>query len=185
MDDREITELFVLRSETAIAELDNKYGAVSTRVASNITGNREDAKECVNDAYLGVWNTVPPAKPNPLVAYLLRIVRNISVNRLIHNSRQKRNLPFYECAEELEYCIKGREDTESIVGKNELVHMIEQFLDTLSSENRFLFVRRYWYTDSYKDISDLTGLNEKVIRARLFRIRDKLKKHLIKGGVDL
>ncbi len=106
--------LLCIRSETAIAELDNKYGAVSTRVACNITGNREDAKECVNDAYLGVWNTVPPAKPNPLVAYLLRIVRNIAVNRFIHNSRQKRNLPFYECAEELEYCIKGREDTESI-----------------------------------------------------------------------
>ena len=65
MEDDKIIELFYERSEQAITELSDKYGAICNKIADNILNNRQDAEECVNDAYLAVWNTVPPQKPDP------------------------------------------------------------------------------------------------------------------------
>ena len=78
-DDEKIIELFFNRSEQAIRELDNRYGKICPNLSYNIVNNRQDAEECVNDAYLGTWNTIPPVKPNPLLAYVLKIVRNTSL----------------------------------------------------------------------------------------------------------
>lgn len=80
MDDSKIIDLFFERSEIAIIELSNKYGSICMKVSMNVLNNPEDAEECVNDSYLGVWNAIPPHKPNPLLAFVCRIVRNISIN---------------------------------------------------------------------------------------------------------
>ena len=91
MDDSKIIELFFERSEQAIIELSNKYGAICSKVADNILNNRLDSEECVNDAYLGVWNTIPPQRPNPLLSYVCRIVRNLALKKYHENTAQKRN----------------------------------------------------------------------------------------------
>lgn len=183
MDDIKIIELFFQRSENAIVELSAKYGSISMRTAYNIVGNYEDAEECVNDSYLGVWNAVPPKTPNPLLAFLLKIVRNISINRCSYNTRQKRNNQYYECIYELDYCLASNETVESELEAAELTKNIEAFLDTLNKTNRLIFIRRYWYVDSYESISRMTGLKENAIRTRLSRIRSELKKHLKERGV--
>lgn len=183
MDDMKIIELFFQRSENAIVELSAKYGSISMRTAYNIVGNYEDAEECVNDSYLGVWNAVPPKTPNPLLAFLLKIVRNISINRCSYNARQKRNNQYYECIDELDYCLASNETVESELEAAELTKNIEAFLDTLNKTNRLIFIRRYWYVDSYESISRMTGLKENAIRTRLSRIRSELKKHLKERGV--
>ena len=79
MEDEKIIDLFFVRSEQAIRELDNKYGKICHNFSYNIVNSRQDAEECVNDAYLGAWNAIPPAKPNPLLSYIVKIVRNISL----------------------------------------------------------------------------------------------------------
>ena len=79
MMDEEIMDLFFARSEQAIRELDTKYGKICHKLSYNILNNRRDAEECVNDAYLGAWNAIPPARPDPLLAYLVKIVRNLSL----------------------------------------------------------------------------------------------------------
>ena len=79
MEDEEIMDLFFSRSEQAIRELDTKYGKICHKLSYNILNNRRDAEECVNDAYLGAWNAIPPARPDPLLAYLVKIVRNLSL----------------------------------------------------------------------------------------------------------
>lgn len=183
MDDERIIELFFQRSEHAIDELSKKYGAVSMHTACNIVGNREDAEECVNDAYLGVWNAVPPKRPNPLLAFLLRVVRNISINRYTYNNRQKRSDPYAECVDELSYCLTSGETVEAHMDAKELTRQIEAFLDSLSQTNRMLFVRRYWYVDSYASLSAATGLRENTIRTRLTRMRTDLKKYLQERGI--
>ena len=81
MEDEQIIALFFARSEQAIVELDRKYGAICHALSNNILNSRRDAEECVNDAYLGAWNAIPPARPAPLLAYIAKIVRNLS---LIH-----------------------------------------------------------------------------------------------------
>ena len=71
IDDEKIIEMFFGRSEQGIRELDIKYGKVCHNLSYHIVGSRQDAEECVNDAYLGAWNAIPPARPNPLLSYLI------------------------------------------------------------------------------------------------------------------
>ena len=183
MLDSGIIALFFSRSDRAIPELDKKYGAACHRTASNILGNPQDAEECVNDTYLGVWNSIPPQDPEPLSTYVLRIVRNISIRRVQYNRAAKRSGNYQECYEELSECIADNTTPETVYHARELTHYIEDFLDSLSRTNRLLFVRRYWYLDSIKGLASATGLNEGAVRTRLSRMRQQLKEQLQEKGV--
>ena len=178
MNDETIIELFWARSEQAIKELDGKYGRVFHSVSYNILNNRQDAEECVNDAYLGVWNAIPPAKPNPLLAFVCKIVRNISLKRYEQNTAVKRNSYYDVAMEELEDCLAFATTVEKEVGERQLTESIEAFLDSLSKENRVIFLRRYWFSDTYADIAKRVGLGEKNVSVRLTRIRKELRKYL-------
>ena len=183
MTDERIIELFFARSERGIEELDTKYGATCHRIAQNILGNKEDAEECVNDAYLGVWNSIPPKKPSLLSAFLFKILRNLSITRYHANTAQKRN-SFYDIAlDELEETISTEESIEKECSQKELTNAIEGFLDTLTRENRVIFVRRYWFSENYTEIAKRTGLTEKNISVRLTRIREKMKEYLSERGI--
>ena len=178
MDDEKIIELFFTRSEQAIRELDQKYGKICYNFSYNIVNSRQDAEECVNDAYLGAWNAIPPARPDPLLPYILKILRNISVKAYWKKMAAKRNSQYTVALQELEDCIADQRTVEDEVEAGELARIIESFLDTLSSENRVIFMRRYWFSDSYSDIAEFTGLSEKTVSVRLTRIRGKMKKYL-------
>ncbi len=178
MNDERIIELFFERSEEAICELDKKYGRVCHSVSYNILNDDRDAEECVNDAYLGVWNAIPPAKPSPLSAFVLRIVRNISLKRYEQNTAVKRNSHYDASMEELEDCLSSSADVEEEATERELTGIIEFFLDSLSKENRVIFLRRYWFSDTYADIARRVGLTKKNVSVRLTRIRKELRKYL-------
>ena len=121
-------------------ELSQKYGAVCIKTAKNILNNTLDAEECVNDAYLGAWNTIPPQKPDPLLTYVSRIVRNLAVKKYHANVSLKRN-SFYDAAlEELETCIPSGRTVEAELSARELARMIDAFLDTLGKNDRVMFV---------------------------------------------
>ena len=156
LNDSEIIDLFYMRSERAIMELAAKYGNACNKVAKNILNNILDAEECVNDAYLGAWNTIPPQNPNPLLTYICRIVRNLSIKKYHANTSVKRN-SFYDAAlDELEECVSSSESVEAEISAKELTRQIDYFLDTLDAESRILFVRRYWYALSLIHISEPT-----------------------------
>ncbi len=176
MEDSAIIELFFARSEQAIRELDGKYGKVCHSLSYNILHSSQDAEECVNDAYLGAWNAIPPARPNPLLAFLCRIVRNLSLMRYHADRAAKRGGGSYTVAlEELEGCLASPRTVEGDLEEQELVRLVEDFLDTLSAENRVLFLRRYWFSDSYGEIAARTGLSEKNVSVRLTRTRKQLR----------
>lgn len=183
MDDSRILELFFSRSERAIDALAEKYGPICYKTAYNILQNREDAQECVNDSYLGFWNAVPPARPDPVLSFLLRIVRNLSCNRLDYNTRQKRGSPYYACIDELAECIPAPNRAEERLERAELTGYIEDFLMTQDQLGRMLFVRRYWYMDSFSDLARYAGLREGAVRTRLSRQRKALKEFLEKRGI--
>lgn len=183
MDDQSIVQLFFERSERALAELDAKYGKLCHTLSRNILNSRQDAEECVNDAYLGVWNTVPPARPDPLRAYLCKIVRNVSL-KLYHRKRaEKRNSAYDVAMQELEDCLPAPNTVESELEAKELALAIEGFLDTLSEENRVIFLRRYWFSDPYADIAKRTGISEKSVSMRLVRIRKQMRQYLVEREV--
>ncbi len=165
--------------------MDQKYGKLCHRTATNILGNLQDAQECVNDTYFAVWNTIPPQDPEPLSSYLLKILRNICLMRLRRNRAEKRRGNYQECYEELSGCIADSTTPESIYRAKELTHHIEVFLYSLSHTNRQLFIRRYWHMDSIREISKATGLSESAVRTRLARLRQQLKEELLDKEVTL
>jgi RNA polymerase sigma-70 factor (ECF subfamily) len=128
---------------------------------------------------------VPPQQPDPLIAYVLRIVRNISLKRVQHNAAAKRAGNYQECYEELSGCIASHDTPESLHNARQLTLYIEDFLSGLSSTNRYLFVRRYWYLDSARDLARATGLTEGTVRTRLSRMRQQLKEMLLEKEVLL
>ena len=178
MEDREIIELFFERSEQAIVELSDKYGALCLRTASHILNNRQDAEECVNDAYLAVWNTVPPARPDPLLSYLMRIVRNIAIKKYHANTAEKRNSSYDLALSEIEESFPSRDSVEEEVEARDTARRINRFLSTLEKKDRILFVRRYWQGDSVEELAELFSITKHNVSVRLLRIRKKLNRYL-------
>ena len=175
MQDDKIIRLFFARSEEAIRQLDCKYGKVCRSLSLNILGDRQDAEECVNDAYLGAWNTIPPQNPSPLLSYICKMVRNLSLRCLRQKTAARRNSHYDVALHELEGCLSSAGTLDDQLDAKELATVIRQFLDSLSVENRVIFLRRYWFMDSYHEIARQVGLTEKTVSVRLVRIRQKLK----------
>ena len=133
--DENIIELFFARSEQGIRELDIKYGKDFHNLSYHIVGSRQDAEECVNDAYLGAWNAIPPARPNPLLTYICKIVRNISLKVYYRKEAAKRSSHYTIAMEEIEACIAAPNTVEAEIEARELARIIGEFLDTLTLEN--------------------------------------------------
>lgn len=183
MEDEQIIALFQQRSEEAISALSGKYGGLCMNAAYRVLNDRLDAQECVNDAYLKVWNSIPPQCPGSLTAYLLKIVRNRAINLQNGKNALKRRGNYELCLEELSDVVASSERVESHLETVELTRMLDCFLDKLDTENRSLFMGRYWHMKSYEEMSAETGLSQGTIRTRLSRIRSRLKKELSKEGI--
>ena len=183
LEDREIISLFFERSEQAIVELSRKYGPAVNKTVGNILHDRSDAEECANDTYLKTWDSIPPHSPGHLGSYVCRIARNLAINRYHANRAEKRNHNYDLVLDEMEECIPAGTSVETEVEAKELTAAIDRFLSTLDPEDRFLFVRRYWYADPVSELADMTGGSPNRVSLRLFRIREKLKKTLMKEGL--
>lgn len=183
LEDNMIIKLLFERSEQAIAELDMKYGAAVRKTAANILNDRQDVEECANDTYLGVWNSIPPQRPDPLKSYVCKIARNIAAKRYHSNTAQKRNGNYDLVLDELAECIPSNVDIEGEYTAAEISSAVSRFLDTLNYEDRFCFVRRYWYADPVSDIAAMTRLDRHRISVRLFRTRRKLYAYLKEEGL--
>ena len=182
MDDNQIIELFFARNEQAISALSQKHGKLFHKIAGNILKNEADAEECINDAYLAVWNTIPPQKPQSLPSFVSRIVRNISTTRYHHLSAEKRNT-FYDTAlDELLDCIPSDETADGNHAE-ELSEALNDFFAILSEEDMAMFMKRYWYGESVSDIAKEWEMTPHYISVRLSRIREKLRKFLEKRGI--
>lgn len=178
MDDKTIVALFFSRSENAISELEKKYGRMLYGISAGVVSSREDAEECVNDTYLAAWNSIPPAKPDSLAAYLGRVVRNMSINRWLKDRTLKRGGG--DIPSELIECIPSAADAETELEGKELTAFIELWLSKQKKNDRILFVRRYWFCDSLTELSASMSKSSAAISNRLFRLRESLKSALEK-----
>ncbi len=182
MEDEAIIALFFQRDQRAIRELDKKYGKMCRALADRLTGDRRDGEECVNQAYLGVWNAIPPHRPQALPAYLCKIVRHLSLHALEKNRAAKRR-GYTVALDELADCLPAGETAESGAEAAELTQAIQDFLDGISRENRAIFLGRYWFAASCREIGQRVGMSEKAVSVRLSRLRQKLRDFLGERGV--
>ena len=182
MEDAKIIELFFQRNEQAVKETDAAYGRKLYVLSNNILDNREDAEESVSDTYMETWNSIPPKRPKYFYAFLASICRNMSFNRLDWRLAAKRNAEVVTLTQELEMCIPdSRQDGE--MDRRELRRVLEAFLDSLSKENRLIFLRRYLYVDTVAEIAARYGISESKVKTQLHRTRAKLHTHLKKEGI--
>ena len=180
MDDKKIIALLWQRAEEALEALAEKFGRGLLAMARNILPDLRDAEEAVSDTYLAVWNAIPPAKPDPLSPYIYKVGRNTAMNRRRRDTAQKRS-GWEVSLEELSGTISGP-SLEAHVEARALGKAMDTFLDTQSQTTRIIFLRRYWFGDSVKDIAKLLGMKESAVSVRLLRTREKLKDYLTEEG---
>lgn len=186
MEDQRIVQLYWERDQRAISVTADKYGGYCTAIARNILASYEDVEECLNDTWLGAWNSMPPHRPGVLSVFLGKITRNLSFSRFRRDHAEKRGggeLPLV--LDELGECVSGRHSVEGEYDRKELLQAINGFLDTLPQEKQVIFVCRYWYADRVDDIAARLGMTEGHVSMTLTRLRRKLREYLIKGGFEL
>ncbi len=184
MEDYKIVEMICLNDETALEECQKKYGGELMAISFRITGSREDAAECVNDTLLQAWKTVPSVKPRNLRYYLIRIVRNISLDKVRRaNSKKRKGLTV--TFDELSECLPDDFAYISLADEDSIAADISRWLLTLSKERRAVFVRRYFLMETVRDISKSLGIKEKTLSGTLTRLRSSLKSYLEEKGHNI
>lgn len=179
MEQARIIELFFSRSEMAIEAAQQEYGAMCRSIARNLLGSEQDAEECVNDTWHALWNAIPPQSPENLAGFAAKITRNLAMKRLTRQNAQKRQAVTVSF-DELDQCIPAGQDPEALMLEKELTAQLVRFLEKLDRDSRDLFLRRYWFFDSTKEIARGFGISETRVTTKLYRLRKKLKEHLEK-----
>ena len=186
MQDEKILQLYFDRNELAIRVTDETYGRYCTSIALHILSDLQDAGECVNDAYLGAWNSIPPKCPENLRTYLGKLTRNCSLNRWKHDKAKKRGGDTVQQAlEELSDCIAANDTVEQLFDQTILANAISEFLKSQDQLRRVLFVRRYFYLDPIRELAKRYNLRENTVASHLHRMRRNLKTYLEGEGIVL
>ncbi len=179
MDDNKIIELYFMRDEDAITQTKEFYGERLKVLAYCILRSSEDAEECENDTYMKAWESIPPQKPQHFFAYLAKICRNTALKMAEKQKAEKRSAVIVELSHELSECLPDKYSLED-TAEQELGESISEFLKSVSKENRVIFIRRYFLSETISDISKALGISESKVKSSLFRTRNKLRDYLSK-----
>lgn len=184
MQDSQIIGLFADKSEDALKMAEHKYGRELKALAYRITGSREDAAECLNDALMTAWNTLSRQSPESLHAWLVRVTRNIALDKSRRSSTKKRGAVSV-AIDELSECLPDNSSASELLEKNELERVINAWLSTQSEEKQAVFIRRYFLLESVREIAKQTGIKEKTLSGTLARLRASLKRNLEENGYTI
>lgn len=183
MNDTEIIDLFFRRDQEAVTQTHQQYGAYLNQVSYNILRCREDTEEVVQDTYLKTWNAIPPERPNSLKHFLSRICRNLSFDRIKYAAAKKRSIETEELLSEFDELIPDvRGSAEDALEEKLLGETINHFLASLDRMDTAIFLSRYFYANSIKEIAGKYKLPERKVKYRLMLMRQGLQSQLIKEG---
>ena len=186
LPDEEIISLYWNRNELAIDATDVKYGKYLYTIAYNILNDNMDSEECLNDTYLGTWNAIPPQRPTLFQAFLSKIMRNTALGRVRKATSAKR-IPseMILSLEELDECIQLEPGEDEKYYVNRLSELFNSYLETLSDRQLFVFICRYYYSDSVARIADMLKLSKNTIFRDLATIRSSLREYLEREGYSI
>ena len=186
MDDNEIIARFLARDEDAIQAAQRQYGTYCAAIANGILNDPGAAEECVNDAWLKCWQSIPPQRPKSLKGYAGRIVRNLALSALRSEKAQKRGGGQVQLAlDELGEVVSGADTPEGALDRQALLAVLDGFLAGLPKDRRDLFLRRYWYLDSVEQLAGRFGMSRTHVTTTLHRLRQKLRAHLKQEGFEV
>ncbi|MBQ6042308.1 MAG: sigma-70 family RNA polymerase sigma factor [Oscillospiraceae bacterium] len=180
-DDSRIIALLQKRDEQALKIIREQYGTMCFQMAYRITGNREDAEECVNDMLMAVWDTIPPLHPEKLVPYLASLVSRKAISKYKFMHSQKRGgTQFSSALDELADILPSGECVENQIEQREITAALTQFLRQIPPDHRRIFMQRYFYSDSVQTIAQTNQMSADAVKMLLMRIRNKLKDYMRK-----
>lgn len=186
MEDQEMIALLFQREESALVQLERKYGVLCRDIARHILPDSRDVEECISDGWLRIWNAIPPQRPISLPAFLCRIVRNLALDRYTYNTAAQRSTALTEAFEELDPFLEDAgQSPESFAEQSDFRIFLNGFLRSLSKDNRVYFVRRYWYGESVREIADGCNVSEQTVKSSLHRTRLRLKNAMRKECIAL
>ena len=186
LTDQKIIALYFQRDEEALTHTDKKYGKGCKSLSYNIVKSFEDCEECVNSSYYKVWDTVPPKRPDSLKVYLMKIVRNISINLYERNRTKKRGFGEIDLVlEDIAEIIPDNSSMEQISDDITVKNVINFFLSGLTEEKRNIFIMRFFYVKSMKEIAEELYISEGKVKMILRRLKDELRELLEKEGVEV
>ena len=171
--------------EKEIVRLFEEYADDVYRLALSYLHNRQDAEEAVSEGMHILWNKIPPQRPQHLWAYFSRIVRNTACSMLDRRNAKCRKAEAEICLDELEGCLSSGQDPAHMLDARHITSTINAYLDTLDSQNRIIFLRRYFYFDSCNQIARHMGMTRGAVNTRLHRLREDLRKTLEKEEIYL
>ena len=186
MEDSGIIDLFFQRSETAIENTSKKYGSFLSSIAYRILNSLEDSEEVVDDTYMRAWKAIPPTRPKVLKHFLSRITRNLSLDRLQYYAAEKRNAETVAILEELEACLPDpRGSAESAIEESELTIILNRFLGELEPLTCCVFLSRYYYAHTVKEVAAQFDLSEGKTKYMLTKARTALRSRLTEEGITV
>ena len=178
MTDLQTIDLFFKRDSDGIAEISRRYGRRLMRIAEGFLP-KEDAEECVNDLYLALWNHIPPDKPEHLFSYMTVILKNKARERWSALRTSKRSAELVELSDALSECIpdpsKNTEEEAILLVSDSL----NTFLKNQPPIRREMFILRYWYGKSIKEIARHCGRSQGTVEKTLYRMKTSFKKFLM------
>ena len=172
----DIIERLERRDETVIESLKVYYGEYCYRIIYNQLRSHEETEEALNDVWMKIWNSIPPARPTHLRAYIAKVARNTAIDYIKHNSAERRS-GITILLDEIAEVVPDTSNSDGL-----LRDTLNRFLRTLRSEEQCIFLRRYWYGSSIKEMAEELECSETRIANILHRTRKKLRKYLEKEG---
>ncbi len=183
LDETEIVKLYFSRDENALSATRQQYGGLLKKLVFGILRCEQDCEECLSDVYFRLWSTIPPLKPDSLKAYALKIARTEALMKLRSQKARKRGRGLNVSLSELEDILPDKNIPDG--SENEIKEIISDFLGELGGDARIIFVRRYWFFDSVKEIAERFNFSESKVKSSLRASREKLRKRLEDEGVVL
>lgn len=178
VEDKQIIELYFARDELAVSATQEKYGGLLSGIALKILGESQAAEECINDAYLSLWRTIPPESPENLRAYSCKIVRNTAFNQLRYSLAEKRSVHSEISLDELEETLSDGISPQAFENVDFSI-VVNEFLEGLKPEARKVFLKRYFFLDTIPQIAADMGISESKVKSLLFRARARFKSHIL------
>ncbi len=181
MEDKQIVSLLFDRDETGLQITKEKYNHLYLHILRQILSDEADVEECANDVLMALWNSIPPQFPQRFSAYIAAVARRIGINRYKYNQRQKRGSGYTKLLSELDGCMDPRQNLPDM----DLLRVLQEFIKALDEQSRVLFLRRYFYMESVKDLAKTFSVSENFVSVRLHRARRQLRTMLDKEGISV
>lgn len=176
VQEEEIVKLIKNRNEAGIEELLRRYGPLIRYIIMPILHNAQDQEECVSEVAMRVWDKIDlyDNRRGSWNAWLTALTRNTALNRARRNKR------FDATADILPETPSPAPTPEEMMLQKERQEAVKRALHQLSSKERALFYRKYYYLQPTAQIASELGMTKRAVEGKLYRLKKRLRKIL--GG---